>query len=135
MARDAQMFADDAREKLGIPDNNIKVLTDTGATETEAPRALKVWFPKAVKPDNNGPYVPVRRPTGATADGTSAYLVPYDGDIQLLEDTAISRKRFFDEISATKPRSATFFFDNCYSGATRSFRATVTCRSSLNYCC
>ena len=55
-----------------------------------------------------------------TAGGTSAYLVPYDGDIQLLEDTAISRKRFFDEISATSPRSATFFFDNCFSGATRS---------------
>ena len=55
-----------------------------------------------------------------TADGSSAYLVPYDGDVQLLEDTAISRERFFDEISATKPRSATFFFDNCFSGATRS---------------
>ena len=56
----------------------------------------------------------------ATADGSSAYLVPYDGDVRLLEDTAISRKRFFDEIGAAKPRSATFFFDNCYSGATRS---------------
>ena len=63
-----------------------------------------------------------------TADGTSAYLVPYDGDIQLLEDTAISRKRFFDEISATKPRSATFFFDNCYSGATRSEQQLLAAR-------
>ena len=122
------MFADYAREKLGIPDNNIKVLTDTGATETEVLRALKVWLPKAVKPDTTDLYVFYAGHGMPTADGTSAYLVPYDGDIQLLEDTAISRKRFFDEISATKPRSATFFFDNCYSGATRSEQQLLAAR-------
>ena len=119
-SRDAQMFADYAREKLGIPDNNIKILTDTGASETAILRALKVWLPKAVKPDTTDLYVFYAGHGMPTADGSSAYLVPYDGDIQLLEDTAISRKRFFDEISATSPRSATFFFDNCFSGATRS---------------
>ena len=117
---DAQMFADYAREKLGIADNNIKTLSDTGASKAEILRALKVWLPKAVKPDTTDLYVFYAGHGMPTADGTSAYLVPYDGDIQLLEDTAISRKRFFDEISATKPRSATFFFDNCFSGATRS---------------
>jgi hypothetical protein len=117
---DAQMFADYAREKLGISDGNIKTLTDSGATEAEILRALKVWLPKAVKPDTTDLYVFYAGHGMPTADGSSAYLVPYDGDIQLLEDTAISRKRFFDEISATKPRSATFFFDNCFSGATRS---------------
>jgi hypothetical protein len=117
---DAQMFADYAREKLGVADNNIKILTDTGASEAEILRALKVWLPKAVKPDATDLYVFYAGHGMPTADGSSAYLVPYDGDIQLLEDTAISRKRFFDEISATKPRSATFFFDNCFSGATRS---------------
>ena len=119
-SRDAQMFADYAREKLGIPDGNIKILTDSEAEETAILRALKVWLPKAVKPDTTDLYVFYAGHGMPTADGTSAYLVPYDGDIQLLEDTAISRKRFFDEISATKPRSATFFFDNCFSGATRS---------------
>ena len=117
---DAQMFADYAREKLGVADNNIKVLSDTGASKAEILRALKVWLPKAVKPDTTDLYVFYAGHGMPTADGSSAYLVPYDGDIQLLEDTAISRKRFFDEISATKPRSATFFFDNCYAGTTRS---------------
>ena len=63
-----------------------------------------------------------------TADGTSAYLVPYDGDIWLLEDTAISCKRFFDKISTTKPRSATFFLDNSYSEATRSEQQPLAAR-------
>ena len=118
-ARDAQMFADYAREKLGIAENNIKSLSDTGASKAEILRALKVWLPKVVEPDTTDLYVFYAGHGMPTADGSSAYLVPYDGDIQLLEDTAISRKRFFDEISATKPRSATFFFDNCFSGATR----------------
>ncbi len=127
-SRDAQMFADYAREKLGIPDNNIKILTDSEAEETAILRALKVWLPKAVKPDTTDLYVFYAGHGMPTADGSSAYLVPYDGDIQLLEDTAISRKRFFDEISATKPRSATFFFDNCYSGATRSEQQLLAAR-------
>ena len=117
---DAEMFADYAKEKLGVTDNNIKVLSDTEASKAEILRALKVWLPQAVKPDTTDLYVFYAGHGMPTADGTSAYLVPYDGDIELLEDTAISRKRFFDEINATKPRSATFFFDNCFSGATRS---------------
>ena len=125
---DATMFADYAREKLGIADNNIKTLSDTGASKAEILRALKVWLPKAVKPDTTDLYVFYAGHGMPTADGTSAYLVPYDGDIQLLEDTAISRKRFFDEISATKPRTATFFFDNCYSGATRSEQQLLAAR-------
>ena len=119
-SRDAQMFADYAREKLGIPAGNVKVLTDSGASEREILTALKVWLPTAVKPDTTDLYVFYAGHGMPTADGSSAYLVPYGGDVRLLEDTAISRKRFFDEISATKPRSATFFFDNCYSGTTRS---------------
>ena len=119
-SRDAQMFADYAREKLGIPAGNVKVLTDSGASEREILTALKVWLPTAVKPDTTDLYVFYAGHGMPTADGSSAYLVPYDGDVRLLEDTAISRKRFFDEIGAAKPRSATFFFDNCYSGATRS---------------
>ena len=119
-SRDAQMFADYAREKLGIPTGNVKVLTDSGAGERNILEALRVWLPQAVKPDTTDLYVFYAGHGMPTADGTSAYLVPYDGDVRFLEDTAISRKRFFDEIGAVRPRSATFFFDNCYSGATRS---------------
>ena len=119
-SRDAQVFADYAREKLGIHAVNIKVLTDSGASEREILTALKVWLPTAVKPEKTDLYVFFAGHGMPTADGSSAYLVPYDGDVRLLEDTAISLKRFFDEIGDARPRSATFFFDNCYSGATRS---------------
>ncbi|MEE2820569.1 MAG: caspase family protein [Pseudomonadota bacterium] len=127
-SRDAQMFADYAREKLGIPASNVKVLTDSEASEREILTALKVWLPTAVKPDKTDLYVFYAGHGMPTADGSTAYLVPYDGDVRLLEDTAISRKRFFDEIGDARPRSATFFFDNCYSGATRSEQLLLAAR-------
>jgi len=114
------VFADYAREKLGVPAGNVKLLTDSRASERGILRALKVWLPTVVRPDETDLYVFYAGHGMPTADGSSAYLVPHDGDVQLLEDTAISRTRFFNEIEKARPRSATFFFDNCYSGATRS---------------
>ena len=119
-SRDAEVFADYAREKLGVPAGNVKLLKDSRASERGILRALKVWLPTVVRPDETDLYVFYAGHGMPTADGSSAYLVPHDGDVQLLEDTAISRTRFFNEIEKARPRSATFFFDNCYSGATRS---------------
>jgi len=119
-SRDAQMFADYAREKLGIAPGNIKVLTDTEATRSGLLRALKVWLLQAVQPDKTDLYVFYAGHGMASDDGESAYIVPYGADTFLLEDTAISRERFYEEIGAAKPRTATFFFDNCYAGTTRS---------------
>ena len=70
------MFADYAKEKLGVTDDNIKVLSDTEASKAEILRALKVWLPKAVKPDTTDLYVFYAGHGMPTADGTSAYLVP-----------------------------------------------------------
>lgn len=119
-SRDAQMFADYAREKLGIAPENIKVLTDAEATRSGLLRALKVWLPQAVQPNKTDLYVFYAGHGMASDDGESAYIVPYGADTLLLEDTAISRERFYEEIGAAKPRTATFFFDNCYAGTTRS---------------
>ena len=127
-ARDAVIFADYAREKLGVPAENVRVLTDSEASERGILRALKVWLPQVVSPGETELYVFYAGHGMPTADGESAYLVPYDGDVQLLEDTAISRARFFSEIQRVQPKSATFFFDNCFSGATRSEKLLLASR-------
>ena len=46
-------------------------------------------------------------------------LLPYDGDPELLEDSAINRKPLFADIQAISPRSVTALLDSCYSGGTR----------------
>ena len=67
------MFADYAREKLGIAPGNIKVLMDTEATRSGLLRALKVWLPQAVQPDKTDLYVFYAGHGMASDDGESAY--------------------------------------------------------------
>ena len=55
----------------------------------------------------------------ASSDGQNMFLLPYDGDPELLEDSAIQRKQLFADIQAISPRSVTVFLDSCYSGGTR----------------
>lgn len=49
---------------------------------------------------------------------SNMFLLPYDGDAELLEDSAIDRKPLFADIQAISPCSAVFL-DSCYSGGTR----------------
>ena len=118
-SRDAQMFADYAREKLGIAPGISRPYRHRSDPQRSL-RALKVWLPQAVEPDKTDLYIFYAGHGMASDDGESAYIVPYGADTFLLEDTAISPERFYEEIGAAKPRTATFFFDNCYAGTTRS---------------
>lgn len=127
-SKDAETFADFAREKLGVPAEKTMVLTNAEASERGILRSLKIWLPTIVKPGVTDLYVFYAGHGMPATDGSSAYIVPYDGDVTLLDDTTISRERFFQEISAWNPRSATFFFDSCFSGATRSEELLVAAR-------
>ena len=119
-ARDASMFADFAQEKLGILPENTQVLTNSRAGKSDILRAIKVWLPTVVVPNVTELFVFYAGHGMPAADGKSAFIVPHDGDVELLADTAVSRQRFFEEIKTANPRLGIFFFDNCYSGATRS---------------
>ena len=50
---------------------------------------------------------------------SNMFFLPYDGDPELLEDSAIDRKPLFADIQAISPRSVTVFLGSCYSGGTR----------------
>ena len=55
----------------------------------------------------------------ASSDGKELYLLPQDGDPDLLADTALSRTSLFETIIDLKPKSVTMFLDTCYSGMSR----------------
>ena len=55
----------------------------------------------------------------ASDDGEELYLLPSDGDPELLEDSTLLRNQLFERIAKLNPRSVTVFLDTCYSGATR----------------
>ena len=116
---DAQMFADYATEKLGIPDSRIKTLVNDSADEQGMLLAVKDWIARSTKQGQSDIYLFFAGHGLASDDGEKMYLLPVDGEPRLLDDTAISRERLFADISAANPRSVTVFLDTCYSGTTR----------------
>ena len=118
--KDAQYFQDYAAIKLGVPDNNIFTMINQDADRIEIKKAVKNWLLRMSAKDETDVYVFFAGHGLANSDGSNMFLLPYDGDPELLEDSAIDRKQLFADIQAISPRSVTVFLDSCYSGRTRS---------------
>jgi hypothetical protein len=125
---DATAFTDYASEKLGISSNRIKVLVNEEAMEADILLSIKEWLNRAVKKDQSDVYVFFAGHGLASDDGEQMYLLPYDGNTRLLEDTAILRSRLFSDIESSNPRSVTVFLDTCYSGTTRAKDTLIASR-------
>ena len=117
--KDAQYFHDYAAIKLGVPDNNIFTMINQDADRIEIKKAVKNWLLRMSVKDETDVYVFFAGHGLASSDGSNMFLLPYDGDPELLEDSAIDRKQLFADIQAISPRSVTVFLDSCYSGGTR----------------
>jgi hypothetical protein len=116
---DAKTFYDYANMKLGISTNNIKELIGTNAERLDIIKSVKNFLLKRTVTNKTDIYVFFAGHGLATDDGKGMYLLPYDGDPEYLEESAIKRKELFADIQAAKPRSVTVFLDTCYSGGTR----------------
>jgi hypothetical protein len=123
---DAALFVDFARKALGVPDQNIKWLSDANATRLELVKALRHWLPSISEQGKSDIFVFFAGHGLASANGQQLYLLPYDVDIDLLDDSAINRNDIISAIEEVKPRTATLFFDTCYSGGTRTKQSLVS---------
>ena len=115
---DALAFYDFANLSLGVPEENIKLLTNDNAGRTSTLKAIK-WLSKIVKEDSTDVYIFFSGHGLASEDGEELYLLPSDGDPDLLEDSTLLRNQLFDRVAKLNPKSVTVFLDTCYSGATR----------------
>ena len=118
-ARDAQLFYDYAQRTLGIPAENIKLLTGEKATRADLLNAVKNWLGPRVSPGKSQVVVFFAGHGLASSNGEKAFLIPHDGDPDMIEDTALDRQRLMADIAQAQPQSALFFFDTCYSGGAR----------------
>jgi len=81
--------------------------------------ALNKWLPGKIRKNQTDLIIYFAGHGLASSDGKELYLLPQDGDSDLLERTAISRTEIFQIISKLKPKSVTMFLDTCYSGVSR----------------
>jgi uncharacterized caspase-like protein len=125
---DALLFKDYASDKLGVPDNKIKVLVNDGADEKDILLAVKEWLRRSAKPDKSDIYVFFAGHGLASQDGKNMYLLPHDGSPRLLKKTAILRDELFSDIEESNPKSVTVFLDTCYSGEARDHEMLISGR-------
>ena len=116
---DAQQFYDYATMKLGIPSSNIKELVNEQADLGEILINIKDWLRRSSKPNKTDIYIYFAGHGLASENGSKMYLLPFDGRPRLLENTALTKDKLFNEINKANPKSVTVFLDTCYSGTTR----------------
>ena len=81
--------------------------------------ALKHWIRGSIDPNQSDIYIFFAGHGMASPDGKDLYLLPYDGEPRLLEDSALLRSEVFATLKEANPRSVTMFIDACYSGVSR----------------
>ena len=116
---DAQYFKEYASKGLGVENKNIKLLLDEEATFIKINKVLKKWLVSKIKPNKTELIIYYAGHGLASKDGKELYLLPQDGDPDLLSISSISRTNLFSEIKDLNPKSVTIFLDACYSGSSR----------------
>ena len=114
---DANHFYNYANQSLGVPPNKIKLLTDSKASRIELLKAMRSWMRTTVVSGKSDVYIFFAGHGLASADGNKTYLLPADGDRDLLDETSILRDDLI--ASAKGAKTITMFLDTCYSGGTR----------------
>ncbi|MBP0132887.1 MAG: caspase family protein [Nitrosospira sp.] len=121
---DANHFYDYAHQALGVPTNKIKLLIDAKASRIELLKAMRSWLRTEVADGKSDVYIFFAGHGLASADGSKTYLLPADGDRDLLDETSILRDDLI--ASAKGAKTITMFLDTCYSGGTRTKEILLT---------
>ena len=116
---DAQYFFDYARKGFGVNPKNIKILVDEDATFVETSKVVNKWLKSKIVKDKSDLIVFFAGHGLSSSNGKELYLLSQDSDPDLLDITAYSRTKFFDNILKLNPKSVTMFLDTCYSGVSR----------------
>ena len=122
---DAAHFYDYARNVLGVAGSRIRLLQEDEAGWRGIWKSLNRWLPAMSEPNKSNIYIFFAGHGLASADGEAAYLVPWDGDPDMLKRTAILRQEMIDGLKKLKPASVVMFMDTCYSGTAKGGKKTL----------
>ena len=101
---------------LGVKERNIELLLNERATQSSIKKTVETWLPNRIKSDSKIViyYSGHGAPDAKTGD---AYIVPFDGDPNYLEDTGYSLKRLYDKLGKLQVAEVIVLLDSCFSGA------------------
>jgi len=113
--RDAESFKRYAVATLGIPEENVILLTGARATRTGLAKYIEEWLPRNVSEKSRLWFFYSGHGAPEASDGT-AYLLPWDGDPAYLKTSAYPLSTLYAKLSATKAREIIVALDSCFSG-------------------
>ena len=116
---DARAFYDYAARGLGVPGDRIKILTGQNARRLDVQKAVQTWLEPLIAKGRSDVFVFFSGHGLASEDSKDLYLLPYDGEVSMLNESSIRRKEFIDAIVKAGAASVTMVLDTCYSGGTR----------------
>jgi len=101
---------------LGFKARNIEFIADEKATQSSIKKTIETWLPNRVKKDSRIFIYYSGHGAPSTRSG-EAYIVPFDGDPNYLEDTGYSLKRLYNNLGKLQVAEVTVVLDSCFSGA------------------
>ena len=122
-ANDALAFKKYLNDYIGIPDENIFLLLDQGATQAEIKSLLGTKIKRKAGKDDTviifyaGHGAVETDPLDPDGDGFEKYLLPYDARLDDLYSTAIAMKEVKTIFQRIHAERLIFIADTCYSGA------------------
>lgn len=104
--------------------DNVRLLVNEEATRKNIMSALNSWLGARVKPEDS--VLIFYSGHGALGNGSEAYWVTYDADVEDLYSSAMSNKEISQLIGALPAKRKLTLIDSCYSEATaKKYRAIV----------
>lgn len=100
---------------LGYPEKNIKYLTALDATKASIQKNVETWLARVVHADSSVFFYFSGHGAPDPVSG-KAYLVPWDGDPQYLDETAYPIKRLYETLEGLKAKTILVALDSCFSG-------------------
>jgi len=119
--KDAQDFADFLREEDGVIDYNVKLLLNEDAGRKRIISELMDL--KRICEETENPLILVYFSGHGSANSDGHYLVPYDGERDDLESTALTNEAFSSYLNKLKTDRLVVFIDACHAGAVEFFKS------------
>jgi hypothetical protein len=101
---------------LGYPPRNIAYLTGAQGNYTNIKKYVESWLPNRVNAKSTV-FVYYSGHGAPDPKSSEAYIVPYSGDPEYLEDTAYPVKRLYAKLGALKAKRVLVALDSCFSGS------------------
>ena len=131
-SNDANQFTQHAVRYLGVKPENVKLLTDSNANRAEILLAFKYWLPAHINAGKTDVFIYFSGHGLSQEQVKQRYLLPFDVNTDLLEETAINQKNLFKQISQAGAKSVVVFLDTCFSGTSRVGQTLVQNQRAVN---